>query len=352
MKSPKTQFHEEDVSRETLEDESREVCYTVCVHHRRKKASMSTLVPSECKVALLAGGTSGEREISIASGKGAKAALEEAGFVVEWIDPADKRDLKRLIDETYDVAFLCLHGKMGEDGTVQGMLELLGIPYTCSGVLASAVAMDKAKSKVLYEEDGIPTPPSVTLTSTAAYDIDKVKDIVGVPCVVKPATEGSALGVEIIEDESLLDAAIKRAFAIDSSVLVERFVEGMEITVAILGNDSPNALPIIQIVPRGEFYDFDSKYAPGGSKHICPAPIDDELTSIIQDYAIRAHRALGCRGVSRSDFIIDSERVPWILETNTIPGMTATSLLPDAARAAGIDFPALCTRLIEHALEK
>lgn len=311
---------------------------------------MSAVVPSTCKVALLAGGTSGEREISIASGKGAQAALEEAGFVVDWIDPADKDDLKKLVDGSYDVAFLCLHGKMGEDGTVQGMLELLGIPYTCSGVLASAMAMDKAKSKVFYELDGIPTPPSVTLKRETDYDVEEVKAKVGVPCVVKPATEGSALGVEIVEDDSILADAIERAFAIDALVLVERFVEGIEVTVAVLGNESPEALPIIKIVPMGEFYDFDSKYAPGGSQHICPAPLEEGLTSEIQDYAARAHCVLGCSGVSRSDFIIDSDGKPWILETNTIPGMTPTSLLPDAARAAGISFPDLCTRLIELAL--
>lgn len=312
---------------------------------------MSSVVPSTCKVALLAGGTSGEREISIASGKGAQQALAEAGFDVTWIDPAEKSDLKRLIEEPFDVAFLCLHGKMGEDGTVQGMLELLGIPYTCSGVLSSATAMDKARSKVLYELAGVPTPPSVTLKREEGYDVEDVLRIVGTPCVVKPVTEGSALGVTIVEDPLPLKAVIDETFEIDRLVLVERFVEGTEVTVAVIGNDEPQALPIIKIVPMGEFYDFDSKYAPGGSQHICPAPLDEGLTSTIQDYAVRAHCALGCRGVSRSDFIIDADGTPWILETNTIPGMTATSLLPDAAKAAGISFPELCTKLIEFALE-
>ncbi len=312
---------------------------------------MSALIPSECKVALLAGGTSGERDISIASGEGAKKALEEAGFPVTWIDPAEKEDLKKLIEGPFDVAFLCLHGKMGEDGTVQGMLELLGIPYTCSGVQASATAMDKAKSKVFYELDDIPTPQSCTLKRDTPYKAEDVEAVVGIPCVVKPATEGSALGVEIVEDSADISAAIDRAFEIDDLVLVERFVEGVEVTVAVIGNNDPVSLPIIKIVPRGEFYDFDSKYAPGGSQHICPAPLSSELTAIIQNYASRAHNALGCRGVSRSDFIIDADEKPWILETNTIPGMTATSLLPDAARAAGMSFPELCTKLIELALE-
>lgn len=308
--------------------------------------------PSNCKVALLAGGTSGEREISLASGKGAQAALERAGYSVTWIDPASKDDLKKLIDDQFDVAFLCMHGKMGEDGTIQGMLEILGIPYTCSGVQASAIAMDKNKSKIMYATRGIPTPSSMVLAKGQEYSLEDIKDTLGIPCVAKPATEGSALGVEIVTEEKDLGEAIDRVFDIDDQVIVEQFVAGTEITVAVLGNDDPYPLPVIQIVPTGEFYDFTSKYAPGGSQHICPAPLDDEVTSKAQDYALRAHKALGCSGVSRSDFIIDESGEPWILETNTIPGMTETSLLPDAARAAGIEFPELCTKLIEFALNR
>ncbi|HAM16238.1 MAG TPA: D-alanine--D-alanine ligase [Eggerthellaceae bacterium] len=310
------------------------------------------VIPSKCKVALLAGGTSGERSISINSGNGAREALLEAGYDVDWIDPASKEDLKKLIDNTYDVAFLCLHGKMGEDGTVQGMLELLGIPYTCSGIQASAIAMDKAKSKILYENAGIPTAPSMTIERGKEYNRDEIVNKIGVPCVVKPATEGSALGVEIVEEVGELEQTIERVLEIDSLIVIEKFVKGDEITVAILGNDDAYALPVIQIVPKGEFYDFESKYAPGGSEHICPAPMPEEITSVAQEFAIRAHHALGCSGVSRSDFIIDENGKPWILETNTIPGMTATSLLPDAARAGGMTFPELCTALIEYALNK
>lgn len=308
--------------------------------------------PQECRVALLAGGTSGEREISIASGKGAKAALEEAGFGVEWLDPAKGEDLKRLIDEKFDVAFLCMHGKMGEDGTIQGMLELLHIPYTCSGVQASAIAMDKVKSKIMYLTGDIPTAKFRQLEFGDDIDCAELVDTFGIPCVVKPATEGSALGVEIVTAAEELPGAIERVFAIDKQALIEQFVEGTEVTAAVLGNDDPEALPVIKIVPKkGEFYDFESKYAPGGSDHICPAPIPDDVTAKIQAYAKVAHKVLGCRGVSRSDFIIDAEGTPWILETNTIPGMTATSLLPDAARVAGMTFPELCTKLIEFALE-
>ena len=306
----------------------------------------------KCKVALLAGGTSGEREISLQSGKGAKAALEEAGYQVTKLDPANKEDLKRLIDEHFDVAFLCMHGKMGEDGILQGFLETLGIPYTCSGVQASALAIDKAKAKVLYEKAGITTPKSLTITKESTITAKQIAAMLGTPCVLKPATEGSALGVEIIDSEDGIEDAMKRIFEIDDVIVAEQFVEGTEITVAVLGNEEPTPLPIIQIVPKkGEFYDFESKYAPGGSDHICPAPLDEGIAAQAREGAIKAHKVLGCSGVSRSDFIIDEGGQPWILETNTIPGMTATSLLPDAARAAGISFPELCTKLIEFALE-
>ena len=312
------------------------------------------------RVALLAGGTSGEREISLSSGKGVFEALEAEGCHVTMLDPAKASDLRRLIDESFDVAFLCLHGKMGEDGTIQGFLELLGLPYTGSGVFSSALAMDKPRSKVFYEAAGLPTPPSRTLhtdewheASEASRDavLEELDKAIGIPCVVKPATEGSALGVYIVECAADLPGAIDAAFGIDSDVMVERYVAGCEVTVAVLGNDDARALPVIEIIPQGEFYDFDSKYAPGGSTHVCPAPLSDDLTVLIQDIAVRAHHALACRGVSRSDLIVDAAGQPWLLETNTIPGMTATSLLPDAARAEGMSYGALCLRLIELALE-
>lgn len=314
---------------------------------------MSSLNPKECRVALLAGGTSGERDISIKSGEGARGALEEAGFETVWIDPANKDDLKRLIDESFDVAFLCTHGKGGEDGTLQGMLELLGIPYTCPGVQASALAMDKSKAKIIYEHAGIPTSPSMTIEKHDGYDLEEVLAKIGAPCVVKAATEGSSIGVEIVQTEDALEKALDSVLEIDDHLVVEKFIKGPEYTCVVLGNKDPYALPVIQIIPlKGETYDFESKYAAGGSQHICPAPLDEEMTLLVQRYAIEAHKALGCRGVSRSDFIIDENRQPWILETNTIPGMTPTSLLPDAAKAAGIPFPELCTRLIEYAMEQ
>ena len=310
------------------------------------------VIPENCKVALLAGGSSGEREISLLSGKGAHVALVEAGFTVEDIDPANKADLQKLLTNHYDVAFLALHGKNGEDGTIQGMLEILGIPYTGSGVLASALAMDKSKAKVAYREHGLPTPKAVVLEKSSKRSADGIADEVGMPCVVKPATDGSALGVSIVESLDDLQKAIDDDFALDTKVIIESYIQGTEITVAVLGNKNPHALPIIEIVPMNEFYDFDSKYQPGGAKHICPARLSDDMTMLVKKLAERAHDALGCRGVSRTDMIIDGEGEPWILETNTIPGMTATSLLPDAAKVEGMDFPTLCTRLIDLAFEE
>lgn len=313
---------------------------------------MATLDPSQCRVALLAGGKSNEREISLASGKGAREALEAAGFPVTMIDPADKNDLKKLIDEAFDVAFLCMHGKFGEDGTIQGLLDVLGIPYTCSGVWSSALAMDKSKTKIFYERNNVPTPPSLTVFKDDAIDVAEVVKKLGSNVVVKPATEGSAIGVFIVNGEEEIVEALRRAFEIDSEVLIERYVKGREFTVAVLGNKDAVAFPVIEIVPKSDFYDFESKYAPGGSQHICPANIPDDLASRLKDAAVAAHVALSCSGTSRSDFLMEEDGTFWVLETNTIPGMTATSLLPDAASAAGMTFPELCTKLIEFALEE
>lgn len=313
---------------------------------------MNSWKPEDLRVALLAGGASDEREISLASGRGAGNALREAGFSVTEFDPAEKKDLQNLIAGNYDVAFLCMHGKMGEDGTLQGFLEMIGLPYIGSGVWSSALAMDKAKSKLFYENAGIQTPVSVTLYSPDDMSVEDILSTVGESCVVKPATEGSALGVYIVKGADEVKDAIEKAFELDSEVLVETFVKGTELTIAVLGKEQLEALPVIQIVPRNEFYDFESKYAPGGSQHLCPAPLNAEATEKVQAMAKAAHRVLGCSGISRSDFIMDENGEFWILETNTLPGMTETSLLPDAARAAGIEFPELCTRLIELALEQ
>lgn len=310
--------------------------------------------PEKTKVVLLKGGKSGEREISLLSGTECARALREKGFEVTEIDTVENNLIDKIKNAKPDVIYIALHGRDGEDGCVQGVCEILNIPYTGSGVLASALAMDKSKAKLLYTASNLPTPPSQTLyQGNNTFAIEDIINKIGNKCVVKPANEGSALGVSIVNTASELKNAIENAFKFDTEILVERFVEGTEVTVAILGNDNLEALPVIEIVPQdtSEFYDFEAKYAAGGSTHIIPARLSDEQIKECQRIALAAHKALGCRGVSRSDLIVDNAGICWLLETNTIPGMTETSLLPDAARKIGIEFNDLCTLLVNLALE-
>lgn len=308
--------------------------------------------PSETKVALLAGGDSNEREISLKSAEGAKQALEEAGYPVTILDPAKPDDLTKLISGGFDFGFICVHGKGGEDGALQGFLETVGMPYTGSGVLASAIAMDKAKAKVFYELAGVPTPESVTLRKPLTSDTKLLLDQMGGKLVVKVPTEGSSIGVYIVDTKTDLDEALDEAFSMTDEVLVEKYISGKELTCVVFGSsDAAAAFPIIEIIPQNDSYDFESKYAPGGSKHICPAELDPADVERIQDFAVRAQNALGCEGVTRTDFILEPSGDVWALETNTVPGMTATSLLPDAARANGISFPELVTLMVQSGLD-
>lgn len=311
-----------------------------------------TVIPQETSVALLAGGKSGERDISLISGKAVYDALVNAGFSVTEIDPASKEDLVKLVSGNFDVAFLALHGKFGEDGTIQGMLEILDIPYTGPNVWSSATAIDKAKTKLVYERIGVPTPRSVMLLDPHEMSAEEVVREFGTSCVVKAATEGSALGVYLCNSLEEIREALKKVFEIDDKVLVEAMITGEEYTVGVLGTENPRVLPVIQIIPINDFYDFESKYAEGGSKHVCPAPLSAELTKKAQDIALLAHQGLECEGVSRTDLLLDAEGNFWALETNTIPGMTPTSLLPDAAQSVGMDFTELCITLIEDALAR
>ena len=312
--------------------------------------------PRKYRVALLSGGRSRERKVSLASGEGALDALREAGFAVEHIDPAENGELMRLLEERFDVAFICLHGKNGEDGSIQGLLEVLQIPYIGSGIWSSATALDKSKAKSMFRSADIPTPPSITVTSRdvaeGSFDVEEVCATVGERCVVKATTEGSSLGLSMVSGRDEIVFAVREACETYGAAIVERYLEGIEFTVVVLGNEAPYALPVIKIEPSNDFYDYEAKYAPGGSRHLCPAPIDDELRDSLQEYAVGAHRALECAGLSRSDFIVDGNGRPWILETNTIPGMTKTSLLPDAARAAGMTFSEVCTEIVRLALER
>ena len=311
--------------------------------------------PKDYSVAVVYGGTSGEREVSLNSGKCCAAALSEIGFHVELIDPSLADDLKKLIDKKFDVAFLALHGKGGEDGTIQGFLEIVGIPYTGSGVLASATAVNKGKAKEVYEAAGLRVAPSAVIgkgDELDASDLHEIATEIGIPCVVKPTTEGSSLGMTIVHDEADLQKAIDLALSVDDEAMVEAFIEGIELTIGVIGNDNPRALPIIQVVPtEDDFYNFHAKYAEGGSKHLCPAPVSPEVTESVQALAVAAHSVLGCRGISRSDIMMDSRGDCWLLETNTLPGMTNTSLVPDAAKVVGMDFPHLCEKIIALALE-
>ncbi|WP_114571003.1 D-alanine--D-alanine ligase [Exiguobacterium flavidum] len=304
------------------------------------------------KVAVLYGGVSGEREVSLSSGRSVIAALKERGHDVIEVDFHPER-ASELLTLDVDAAMIALHGKYGEDGRVQALLEMAGIPYTGSGVLASALAMDKARSKIHFKAAGIPVARDVLIER--GEDIDqKVAEWGGqFPCVVKPAQEGSSNGLTIARDEAMLRDGIDLAFEADDAVLIEEFIKGREVTVPVYGAKSQEKpLPVIEIIPKNEFYDYESKYAVGGSEHICPADFDEATTKRLQDAAVLAHQVLGCAGYSRSDFLVKEDGTPIILETNTLPGMTATSLFPDGARAVGIDYPELVEIFIGLAIER
>ncbi len=306
------------------------------------------------RVAVLMGGKSAEREISLLTGGQVASALEEQGFPVSRIDAGETlwNDIE---SSKSDVVFIALHGLWGEDGTVQALLELMGVPYTGSGVLASALAMDKKTSKTVLHEAGLPVAKSmgvheVDWAARSDEILADVLDIVGVPCVAKPSKQGSAVGVGLVKDISELRPAIDEALRHDDVVLVEKFLPGRELTIGVIGSEELQALPSVEIAPQSsEFYDYEAKYTEGGSTHTCPADIPKELEERIAEMALTAHRAIGCRDISRTDFKLDDEGEPRILEINTIPGMTPTSLFPEAARAAGISFPELVTMLVEAA---
>lgn len=302
-------------------------------------------------VAILMGGRSAEREVSLNTAAQVAAALRATGHAVTEIDSADHDFVERLRAAKPDAVFICLHGRYGEDGTIQGLLELLDLPYVGSGVLASALAMDKVMSKRLFACAGLASPASVEVHRGTPFDIEAITAELGPKTVVKPANEGSSVGMSIVHEPSELPEALEKAFACDESVLVEQFVAGAEVTVGVLGNREIEALPTLEVVPEHEFYDYESKYVPGMSSHIIPARVSDEARAECQRLAVEAHKLLGCRGMSRSDTIVTAEGEVFLLEVNTIPGMTATSLLPDAARAAGIEFPQLCERLVQLAME-
>ena len=307
------------------------------------------------RVVVICGGWSDEREISQSSAAECRRALVEAGFAaVDLLDLADKNFISRLMDGGYDVAFVAMHGRYGEDGCIQGLLEILHMAYTFSGVAASAAATEKEVAKAIYASAGIRAPRGIDVpagTVLTEEQVDRLVEHVGLPIFVKPAANGSSYGITRVTERSAINDAIRVAGGQGGRVLVEECVQGTEITVPVIGNDEPRPLPIVEVVTGAEFYDLKVKYEPSAMHHVIPARLEPGVYAKAQELAVRAHRALGCRGCSRSDFIVTPEGEPVILETNTIPGMTSESLLPDSARHGGIEFPELCTMFVEYALE-
>lgn len=330
------------------------------------------------RVTVLMGGTTSERDVSLATGREVVKALRSVGHDVVAIDtargflppgteqtlipdapgaaPPRPEELAVMVRgemapalgelpavRQTNVVFLALHGGAGEDGRLQALLDLVGVPYTGSGYLGSALAMDKQVSKQLFEHAGVPTPAC----RMAPADAATVARELGFPVVVKPSKQGSTVGLTVVREPEALEAAIATAYAFDDEVVIEKYIEGRELTVGILGE---RALPVVEIRPKHTIYDYECKYTKGMSEYLVPAPLTDEQASVIQELALRAHRALKLRGYSRIDFRMDAGGHFFCLEANSLPGMTQTSLLPKAAAAAGISFPALCDQIVRAAL--
>ncbi|MDO6655352.1 D-alanine--D-alanine ligase [Anaerobacillus sp. 1_MG-2023] len=303
------------------------------------------------KVGVLYGGTSAEREVSLSSGKGIMRALKNNGHEVVGIDFHPDR-LAEVMELDVDIVFIGLHGKYGEDGRIQGLLDMLQIPYVGSGVLGSAVAMDKAKSKKVLRDSGIRLAQDLVLHKSD--DHRSLELPFGYPVVVKPNSEGSTIGLTIAKNEAELQQGIEEAFRFDDTVILEEFISGTEVTVAVMGaKGDVKPLPVVEIVPKNEYYDYESKYSEGGSEHIVPARISSDYTTLIQEQSIVAHELLGCETYSRVDYIVPNDGSnPVFLEVNTLPGMTPTSLFPDAAKEIGYSYEQMIENLIHLGLKK
>jgi D-alanine-D-alanine ligase len=297
------------------------------------------------KVAVLYGGLSSEREVSLKTGTAIAKALESRGHDVALLD-VDREVATRLRELGAAVAFNALHGRFGEDGCIQGLLEALGIPYTGSGVLASAVGMDKVVSKTMFRALGLAITEHRVFPRSRAGEVSVADIPFGLPCVVKPSGEGSSVGVSLVKDAAGLAKACREAAGFKGDVIVERYVKGKEIQVAVLEG---KALGAIEVVPANEFYDYAAKYTAGTTQYFYPARIPEEHTRRVMAAAEVAHQGLGCDGVTRTDFILTADGTPYILEVNTLPGMTGTSLVPKIAKGNGISFEDLCERLLDGA---
>ncbi len=303
------------------------------------------------KICVLMGGRSGERDISLRSGQRVLESLKKQGFNVISMDLEDDL-IQRLKKQKVDIVFNILHGKYGEDGTVQGLLEIGGIPYTGSKVLASALAMNKLASKRIFQAAKIPTPHYMKVDGNNDLDqeIKQLKDNFVFPLMLKPTSEGSSLGITLIKTKNDLDKVLKKTVKQFKDVFVEQYVDGQEVTVGVIGkNSNLQALPILELVPKNEFYDYHAKYTPGMTDFILPARLEKSIYDKTQQVALAAHKALGCYGVSRVDLIVSKDGVPFVNEVNTLPGMTAQSDLPAEAEHAGISFDELVKRILESA---
>lgn len=306
-------------------------------------------------LALLMGGVSGEREVSLSTGKKILEALSEEKYEVSVYDP--KSDLRRflidVLDGEIDVVFPALHGPFGEDGKLQGMLDMLGVPYVFSGCLASSLAMNKHKAKIVAKDAGVPVLEDLKIRKNQALNYNEIAEQLGLPIVVKPGELGSSVGMAIARTKGELAEAIEKAFSFGKTALLEKFANGRELTVTVMDRSEPVALPVIEIIPKkSQWFDYRAKYEEGACEEICPAKIPDETKQRVQDLALKVFSAIGCEDLARADFIWDDkeDRI-YFLEINTIPGMTATSLAPQAAQAAGMEFSKFLDALIENNLK-
>ncbi|VCU69545.1 D-alanine--D-alanine ligase [Pigmentiphaga humi] len=299
------------------------------------------------KVGVLYGGKSAERDVSIMSGTGVHQALRSAGIEAHLFDTG-VRSLAELAEERFDRVFIALHGRYGEDGTIQGALELLQVPYTGSGPLASALAMDKTMTKRIWINEGLPTPRFEVLDRRS--DLAAAAARLGLPLIVKPPHEGSTIGVTKVSDAAAMSPAYALAAEYDEQVLAESFISGRELTVAILGTgDAARALPVIEIVAPEGNYDYEHKYFTDDTRYLCPAPLPEAVAQRVQEISVAAYRTLGCEGWGRADVMLDADNQPYLLEVNTSPGMTGHSLVPMAAAASGMSYEALCVEILRDA---
>lgn len=302
-------------------------------------------------VAVVMGGPSAEREVSLNTGAAIANALREYGYtnVVE-IDLDPRNFGKQLAESKAEVVFNAVHGLYGEDGRLQTLLEIREMPYTGSGMIASVSCMDKVITKRMLRDAGISTPACLIVNKKESSIKEKIMQRFSLPVVIKPASQGSSIGVEIVKEENQLDEALANAFKYSRDILVEEFIGGKELTVSMMQKDGEVvALPVIHIAPHSGTYDYHSKYTKGATEYICPADLDEETTKKVQEISKQAYEVLGCSGVARADVMLDEEGNGYVLEINTVPGMTATSLVPKAAAAAGISFPELCNIILQSA---